>query len=47
MFNSIETQGTLTNSLVDDFLFTWIEAFLIDRKAQGLAEGTLHSTESK
>ena len=41
MFNQIETQGTLTNSLVDDYLLTWLEAFLIDRKARGLAEGTL------
>ena len=41
MFNQIETQGTLTNSLIDDYLLTWIEAFLIDRKARGLADGTL------
>jgi site-specific recombinase XerD len=41
MFNSIETQGIVTNSLVDDYLLTWLEAFLIDRKARGLAEGTL------
>jgi site-specific recombinase XerD len=41
MFNPVETRGTLTNSLVDDYLLTWFEAFLIDRKARGLAEGTL------
>ncbi|MCJ7537302.1 MAG: tyrosine-type recombinase/integrase [Anaerolineales bacterium] len=41
MFNQIETQGTLTKTLVDDYLLTWFEAFLIDRKARGLAAGTL------
>ena len=41
MFNQIETQGTLTNSFVGDYLLTWFEAFLIDRKARGLASGTL------
>lgn len=41
MFNQIETQGTLTKTLIDDYLLTWFEAFLIDRKARGLAQGTL------
>ncbi|MBE9474736.1 MAG: hypothetical protein IMY85_07570 [Chloroflexi bacterium] len=41
MFNHIETQGTLTYSLIDDYLLTWIEAFLIDRKPRGLADGSL------
>ena len=41
MFNRIETQGTLTKTIIDDYLLTWFEAFLIDRKARGLAEGTL------
>ena len=41
MFNQIETQGTFTNSLFDDYLPTWMEGFLIDRKARGLAGGTL------
>ncbi len=40
MFNQTETQRTLTNNAVDDYLLTWVEAFLIDRKARGLAEGT-------
>ncbi|MFC1921767.1 tyrosine-type recombinase/integrase [Chloroflexota bacterium] len=41
MFNQIETQGTITKTSVDDYLLTWFEAFLIDRKARGLANGTL------
>lgn len=41
MFNQIETQGTLTKTLIDDYLLTWFEAFFIDRKARGLANGTL------
>jgi hypothetical protein len=35
VFNNIETQGTHINKIVDDYLLTWIEAFLIDRKTQG------------
>jgi integrase/recombinase XerD len=35
---STETQRT---NLVDDYLLTWVEAFLIDRKARGTAAGTL------
>ena len=41
MFKQVETQGTIPNTLVDDYLLTWMEAFLIDRKARGLADGTL------
>ena len=41
MVKHIETQGTITNSLLDDYLLTWMEAFLIDRKVRGLAGGTL------
>jgi small-conductance mechanosensitive channel len=41
VFNQVETQGTITNSLIDDYLLTWMEAFLVDRKARGLADGTL------
>jgi len=36
-----ETQRTSINSFVDDYLLTWVEAFLIKRKAQGVASGTL------
>ena len=41
MFLKSETQRTLQVSNVDDYLLTWLEAFLIDRKAAGVAEGTL------
>jgi hypothetical protein len=41
VFIQIETQGTITNSVVEDYLLTWMEAFLIDRKVRGLADGTL------
>ena len=41
MFNKTEIQGIVTNSLVDDYLLTWFEAFRIDRKARGLADGTM------
>ena len=37
----LDTQGTSEVSLVEDHLLTWIEAFLIDRKANGVAAGTL------
>jgi len=36
-----ETQGTINISVVDDYLLTWMEAFLIDRKAVGVTDGTL------
>ena len=34
----IETQGTLQVSSVDDPLLTWLEAFLMNRKAAGIGE---------
>lgn len=40
MKQSTLNQRTIT-ILVDDYLETWIEAFLFDRKSQGLSEGTL------
>jgi len=42
VFKETEVQGTIAETLVDDYLLTWLEAFLIDRKAQGVSEGTLH-----
>ena len=36
-----QTHRTLSVSKVDEYILTWIEAFLIDRKARGLAKGTL------
>ena len=47
MFKATDTQGILSKTLVDDCLFTWLEAFMIDRKAQGVSEGTLHFYEVK
>jgi len=42
-----ETQRTLQVSNVDDYLLNWLEAFLIDRKAAGLANGTLRFYRQK
>jgi integrase/recombinase XerD len=41
MFLKSDTQRTLQVSSADDYLLIWLEAFLIDRKAAGVAEGTL------
>lgn len=40
MFSQLETQGTITNSIIDDYLPTWMGAFLIDREARGLTDRT-------
>lgn len=42
MFKSPLDQGTFSKTVVDEYLETWLEAFLIDRKAQGFSDGTLH-----
>ena len=47
MFKSKDTQGIISKSLVNDDLKTWINGFLIDRKAQGVSEGTIHFYEVK
>jgi site-specific recombinase XerD len=47
MLSQTETQGTITKSIVDDYLLTWVEAFMIDRKARGLADGTLRFYQQK
>ncbi len=47
MFNQVEVQGIISKTLVNDYLLTWLESFLIDRKAQGVSEGTLHFYEVK
>jgi integrase/recombinase XerD len=37
-----KTQGTLTEVVTsNDYLLTWLEGFLISRKAEGMAEGTI------
>jgi len=38
--NDVE-QRTISTYLQDDYLLIWIEAFLIDRKAQNMSKGTL------
>jgi len=47
MFFKSETQRTLQISNVDDYLLNWLEAFLIDRKASGVADGTLRFYRQK
>jgi site-specific recombinase XerD len=47
MYLKVETQRTLQVSNVDDYLLTWLEAFLIDRKAAGVATGTLRFYRQK
>ena len=47
MFLKSERQRTLQVSSVDDYLLNWLEAFLIDRKASGVAEGTLRFYRQK
>ncbi len=39
--NTTINQGTILKLSQETHLLTWIEAFLVDRKAQGLSEGTL------
>jgi integrase/recombinase XerD len=41
MSTMIETQPIINTTLVDDSMLTWMEAFLVSRKAQGSAIGTL------
>ena len=36
-----QTHRTLSISKVAEYILTWIEAFLIDRKARGVAKGKL------
>jgi integrase/recombinase XerD len=47
MYPKIETRRTLQISTVDDYLLNWLEAFLIDRKAAGVAEGTIRFYRQK
>jgi site-specific recombinase XerD len=41
MFLRPDTTRTIQVSAADNYLLTWLEAFLIDRKAAGVATGTL------
>jgi integrase/recombinase XerD len=47
MFLRPDTPRTLQVSNVDDYLLTWLEAFLIDRKATGLADGSMRFYRQK
>jgi integrase/recombinase XerC len=47
MLPKFENQRTLQVSIVDDYLLTWLEAFLIDRKSAGVVEGTLRFYQQK
>ena len=42
MFKAKDTQGTLSNILVDDGLQIWLNAFIVCRRSQGVSEGTIH-----
>jgi site-specific recombinase XerD len=42
-----ETQGIINISIADDYLENWLQSFLIDRKAAGVASGTLHFYRTK
>jgi hypothetical protein len=42
VFKRPEEQGTLSEIKLDEYLDTWLEGILVDRKAQGFSEGTLH-----
>ena len=47
MATKVETQRTLQISNVDDYLLTWLEAFLIDRKTAGAVEVILRFYHQK
>jgi len=47
MKESTVEQGTIRIFAQDDYLFTWAEAFLIDRKAQNMSKGTLEFYKKK
>jgi len=40
-------QGTISTFLQDDLLFSWIEGFLVDRKAQNMSKGTIEFYRKK
>lgn len=47
MSEKLYTQGTITKVALHDHLETWMEAFLIDRKAQNLSDGTIEFYRKK
>jgi len=47
MFKTVENHRTLEESAIDEYLFTWLEAFLIGRKAMGVSDRTLEFYREK
>ncbi len=47
MYTTTKNQGTITKFTQETHLLTWIGAFLVDRKAQGLSKGTLGFYQKK
>jgi integrase/recombinase XerD len=47
MFLKTDNPRTIQVSKVDDYLLNWLEAFLIDRKSAGLADGSLRFYRQK
>jgi hypothetical protein len=47
MFLKTDNPRTVYVSKVDDYLVSWLEAFLMDRKAEGIADGTLRFYQQK
>ncbi len=47
MFLNAREHRTLDNLTMEEYLLTWIEAFLIDRRARGCAKGTIEFYQYK
>ena len=43
----LKTQTPWSNTEFDDYLLTWLEAFVVDRKARGMAKGTIMFYQKK
>lgn len=47
MYQTAVDQRPISEIVQDDYLLTWIEAFLVDRKAQNMSKGTLQYYQKK
>jgi len=47
MATTTKNQWTITKFKQDTHLLTWVEAFLVDRRAQGMSKGTLYFYQKK
>jgi hypothetical protein len=47
MFLKTDNPRTVYLPKVDDYLVSWLEAFLMDRKAEGVADGALRFYQQK